>query len=278
MELKSLTTEIEPKKLAAVKAELAVPFHWKRLLIYPIILILLALTYQAAMDVEFSLKKLSNGLPFMADFLSRMFPPDWSVLDKILRDTLQTVSLAWIATIIAALLSFPIAFLAAANVFESKILRRATIFFLNMDRAIDALILALFFVSAVGLGPFAGTIALGIHSVGMLGKLFADAIESIDKGPVEALESAGANKLAIIRWAILPQVAPLFITYFLFRFELNVRVAVVLGLVGAGGIGFLLTQYMRLFQYQKVATLVIVILVLVMTIDVVSARLRKYVS
>ena len=92
------------------------------------------------------------------------------------------------------------------------------------------------------------------------------------------MESAGGGKLAVIRWAVWPQVAPLFITYFLFRFELNVRVAVVLGLVGAGGIGFLLTQYMRLFQYQKVATLMIVILVLVMTIDAISARLRRAVT
>lgn len=278
MELKPLVTEIDPEKLAKLKEELAVPFHWKRLLIYPFILILLIVTYYAAMDVEFSGQKLIDGWPYMKDFLYRMFPPDWSILNKIIGDTLQTISLAWIATIIAVLLSFPIAFLAASNIFENKVLRGATIFFLNMDRAIDALILALFFVSAVGLGPFAGTIALGIHSVGMLGKLFADAIESIDKGPVEALESAGANKLAIIRWAVLPQVAPLFITYFLFRFELNIRVAVVLGLVGAGGIGFLLTQYMRLFQYQKVATLVIVILILVMTIDAISAKLRRYVS
>ena len=150
-----------------------------------------------------------------------------------------------------------------------------TIFFLNADRAIDSLILALFFVSAVGLGPFPGTLALAVHSVGMLGKLFADSIESIDPGPVEALRSAGAGKLSTIRWAVWPQVAPHFISYFLFRFELNVRVAVVLGLVGAGGIGFLLTQYMRLFQYQKVCTVILVILVLVMTVDYFSSKLRR---
>ena len=265
---------LDPSRISRAKAELAKPFSWKRYIIMFMIAVLAVVSYFACIEVEFSWETLRTGLPFMADFLSRMFPPDISILGRVLRDTVQTVSLAWIATIIAGALSLPIAFFAASNIFENKMIRRTTIFLLNMDRAIDALILALFFVSAVGLGPFAGTLALGIHSVGMLGKLFADGIESIDQGPVEALESAGAGKLAMIRWAVWPQVAPLFITYYLFRFELNVRVAVVLGLVGAGGIGFLLTQYMRLFQYQKVATLVLVILAVVMMIDMVSARLR----
>lgn len=233
------------------------------------------LTYLSGAAVEFSLTRLHEGLPYMADFLSRMFPPDFGILTRVLNETLLTIQLAWISTIIAFLLSLPVAFFAASNVTESRWLRNLTLFFLNGDRAIDSLILALFFVSAVGLGPFPGTLALAIHSVGMLGKLFADAIEAIDPGPVEALKSVGAGKLASIRWAILPQVAPHFISLFLFRFELNVRVAVVLGLVGAGGIGFLLTQYMRLFQYQKVSTVLLVILVLVMSIDFLSSRLRR---
>jgi len=235
----------------------------------------LAVCYWSALAVEFSFTKLRDGLPYMWDFLSRMFPPDFSIFEKVLTETLLTVQLAWISTVIAAILSLPVAFFAASNITESKTLRRVTLFFLNADRAIDSLILALFFVSAVGLGPFPGTLALAIHSIGMLGKLFADAIESIDPGPVEALRSAGAGKLATIRWAVLPQVAPHFISYFLFRFELNVRVAVVLGLVGAGGIGFLLTLYMRMFQYQKVCMVLIVILALVMAVDYVSSRLRR---
>ena len=251
------------------------PISLKTVLFYALALLLLVLCYWSAAAVEFSARKLIDGLPYMKDFLQRMYPPDWSILPKVWTETLLTVQLAWISTVIAAILSMPIGFLAAANIFESKILRSIVIFFLNADRAIDSLILALFFVSAVGLGPFPGTLALAIHSVGMLGKLFADSIEAIDKGPVEALQSAGAGKLAIIRWAVWPQVAPHFISYILFRFELNVRVAVVLGLVGAGGIGFLLTQYMRLFQYQKVATVLLVILGLVMIVDFFSSKLRK---
>lgn len=269
---------ISMDKVAQAKSDMAKPFSWNRYIFYVCGVIVIAVTYLASREVEFSLGKLRDGAPYMADFLKRMVPPDFSIFDRVFNETMQTIALAWVATIIATLLSFPIAFLAAENIFESKTVRRITIFLLNTDRAIDSLILALFFVSAVGLGPFAGTLALAIHSIGMLGKLFADAIEAIDRGPVEALESAGAGKLAIIRWAVWPQVAPLFISYFLFRFELNVRVAVVLGIVGAGGIGFLLTQYMRLFQYQKVCTLVLVILALVMFIDTISSRLRRSVS
>ncbi len=233
------------------------------------------LTYVSCIAVEFSLPRLHAGLPYMADFLSRMYPPNFTILPKVWEETVLTIELAWVSTIIAAVLSLPVGFMAAANITESKWIRGCTIFFLNADRAIDSLILALFFVSAVGLGPFPGTLALAIHSVGMLGKLFADAIEAIDPGPVEALRSAGAGRLATIRWAVWPQVAPHFVSYFLFRFELNVRVAVVLGLVGAGGIGFLLTQYMRLFQYTKVCTVILVILALVMTVDLISSRLRR---
>lgn len=251
------------------------PFTWQTALWYCTLALIFALTWWCATAVEFSLGKLIEGGPYMADFLKRMWPPDLTILDRVFTDTLLTIQLAWVSTVIAVLLSLPVGFIAASNIFESKTLRAITIFFLNADRAIDSLILALFFVSAVGLGPFPGTLALAIHSVGMLGKLFADAIEAIDQGPVEALESAGANKLEVIRWAVWPQVAPHFVSFFLFRFELNVRVAVVLGLVGAGGIGFLLTSYMRLFQYQKVATVVLVILVLVMVVDYFSSKLRR---
>lgn len=251
------------------------PFTIWTALRYAVLALVLALSYWCALAVEFSWGRLAEGLPYMGDFLLRMWPPDFSILDRVLEDTLITIQLAWISTVIAALISLPVGFLAAGNIFSSKPLRATVIFFLNADRAIDSLILAIFFVSAVGLGPFPGTLALAIHSVGMLGKLFADAIEAVDRGPIEALESTGAGRLAVIRWAVLPQVAPHFISFFLFRFELNVRVAMVMGLVGAGGIGFRLMQYMRLFQYQQVATVVLVILVVVMIVDFFSAKLRR---
>ena len=251
------------------------PFTFIRFLVYVFILLVLAFTYWSAMEVEFSLSRLVEGLPHMQDFLRRSWPPDLSIAHKVLQETLLTVQLAWISTVIAALISIPVSLLAAANITKNIFVRKIVLVILNSDRAVDSLILALFFVSAVGLGPFPGTLALSIHSVGMLAKLFADAIESVDKGPIEALQSAGAGKLAVIRWAIWPQVIPQFISLFLFRFELNVKAAVILGLVGAGGIGFLLQQYMRLFQYQQAAMVVLVILGLVMIVDFFSSILRR---
>ena len=244
----------------------------KRLIV---LLLTAAACYWALSGVEFSLPRLIEGTPFMIDFIKRMFPPNWSIFDKVFEATIVTIQLALAGTILAAIISFPISFLAARNICGNGWFVRFMTFLFNADRSIDALILALFFVSAVGLGPFPGVLALAIHSIGMLGKLFAEAIEGVDKGPIEALESVGASKLEVIRWAILPQVFPYFISYTLFRFELNVRVAVVLGLVGAGGIGFLLVSYMRLFQYQNVTMVVGVILVLVMGIDGVSSKLRR---
>jgi phosphonate transport system permease protein len=262
-------------KLKKIEIPPPKPVTFYTWLAYSVLAVILLLSWWSATAVEFSLQRLLDGSPFMLDFLKRMFPPDFSIFPQVWEETLLTIQLAWISTVIAAAISLPIGFIAAANIFENRPIRALVIFLLNADRAIDSLILALFFVSGVGLGPLPGTLALSIHSVGMLGKLFADAIEAIDRGPLEALESAGAGKLAMIRWAVWPQVAPHFISFFLFRFELNVRVAVVLGLVGAGGIGFLLTQYMRLFQQQKVCTVILVILVLVMAVDAISSKLRR---
>jgi phosphonate transport system permease protein len=234
----------------------------------------------ASFSVEVDFGKLIQNRQFMVSYLVGMFPPNFEAefVSKVFTQTLQTIELAFVATVIAAVLSFPFAFLGAQNVMKTgfaRIVSKVTRFLLNANRAIDALIVALFFVSAVGLGPFAGTLALAVHGVGMLGKMFFETVEGVDQGPIEALESAGASKLQVLRWAVLPQALPYFFSHALFRFELNIRGAVVLGLVGAGGIGFLLNEQMRLFQYQNVATVLLTILVLVMSIDAVSGYLRR---
>src|SRR5262249_35496626 len=168
--------------------------------------------------------------------------------------------------------------LGARNVNPSAPLRAVVRFVLNFNRSIDTLILALIFVSAVGLGPLPGVLALAIHTVGALGKLFYEAIETLDPGPVEAMRSVGATRLQVIRWGIWPQFAPHFISIALFRFELNVRVSTVLGLVGAGGIGFLLITYMRGAEYGKVTVVIAAIVALVMALDAISSRLRRNVQ
>ncbi|HRE40845.1 MAG TPA: phosphonate ABC transporter, permease protein PhnE [Ignavibacteria bacterium] len=245
-------------------------------------IVLLQVVFISFGAVEFSLPKLIEGLPNMWKFLTGLFPPDFSIFPQVLDAVVITIQLALIGTILSAIIAFPLSFFAARNLTSEssiigKIFRWFTQLIFNVTRSIDILIFALIFVSAVGLGPFPGVLALAIHSIGMLGKLFYESIETIDKGPVEALESVGASKSEIIRWAVLPQVMPYFISYFLFRFELNIRAAVVLGLVGAGGIGFLLNQYMMLFRYQEVSIILITIIGLVLSIDFLSSKLRKIV-
>jgi len=145
---------------------------------------------------------------------------------------------------------------------------------LNVARGINEIIFALIFVAAVGLGPFAGVLALSLHGAGMLGKFFAEAVEEVDSGPVEALRATGASSLQTILFAVVPQALPAWIAATLYRFEVNLRASTILGMVGAGGIGFELYSSMKLFQYQDTAACVIVILALVMSADYLSSRLR----
>ena len=246
-----------------------------KIILFAIIgIVIIWIFYWSFGAVEFSLKKLIDGLPNMSEFIGGMFPPDWSIWKTVLTETTLTIQLALIGTTLAVIVAFPLSFLGAKNIappFIYHIMR----FFFNAVRAVDTLIYALIFVAWVGLGPFPGMLAMAVHSIGMLGKLFSEAIEGVDPGQVEALESVGATKIETIRWAVLPQVSSYFISYFLYRFEINIRVAVVLGLVGAGGIGFILSQYMGHFQYEKVSVLMITILALVMSIDALSSWLRN---
>jgi len=145
----------------------------------------------------------------------------------------------------------------------------------NLIRSINELILALIFVSAVGLGPFPGVLALALHGVGMLGKFFAESIEEIDQGPIEALEATGARPLQVIVFGVIPQVITAWIAVILYRFEVNLRSATVLGMVGAGGLGFELLSSLKLFKYPQSATCIIVIAVMVIAADAISSRLRR---
>ncbi len=222
---------------------------------------------------EMDLARIAEGLPHMADFLGRTMPPDWSVLDTVTAAVLETLHIAIIGTTAGTLLAFPLGFLAAANVLPP--LPRALVrTLLNAIRSIPLVLYALFFVAAVGLGPLAGTLATAVYSVGMLGKFFSEAVEAIDPRPVEGVLATGAGRLQALRFAVLPQVLPHFIGYILYRFELNVREGAILGLVGAGGIGFYISLYMRSFDYGRVATLTLVILVMVAVIDAASSYLR----
>jgi phosphonate ABC transporter permease subunit PhnE len=229
---------------------------------------------------DFNPAKIYEGFftkPFFRQFIAGLWPLNWSILGEVANQTLVTIQIAWIGTALAAVISLPISFIAARNITPAAALGTTARFFFNTDRSIDVLIVALILVAAVGLGPLAGALAIAIHTIGSLGKLFTEAIESIDRGPVEALESTGATRAQVVRWGVIPQVMRYLISFFLYRLELNIRSAVVLGIVGAGGIGFLLLDNIKQFQYQNVSMILLVIVVLVMVIDFISARLRRMV-
>ena len=161
---------------------------------------------------DFSFQRLAEGWPFLLDFLDRSWPPNGNALKEVASEMLITIEIALIGTFLAAIFAIPLSFLAARNLTQNNSFMRAvfglTRGFFNIDRGIDTLILALVFVAAVGLGPFAGVLAMAIHSIANLGKLYSESIENVDRGPIEALESVGASGTNVVRWAILPQVAP----------------------------------------------------------------------
>jgi phosphonate transport system permease protein len=238
----------------------------------------IAVLWWAARGSQIDFGELAKGGPWILDFLSRMFPPNFAFMEKLIRPALETVQIAIWGTIFAIILALPLCFFAARNLARSKVIFHAMRQVLNVGRGINEIILALIFVAAVGLGPFAGVIALAIHGAGMLGKFFAESIEEIDQGPIEALRSTGAGPVQIVIYGVLPQVITAWIAVSLYRFETNLRQATVLGMVGAGGIGFELVGSMKLFQYQDTATCVLVIIVMVMTADYLSNKLRAWIQ
>ena len=235
--------------------------------------IILGAILWSAVETEVSLGRMIEGLPFMWDFLRRMVPPDLSVLGNALRGAMETIQIAVVGTAVAALLALPMGFAAARNAAPAWLFYWARTL-LNAFRAVDTLVYALFFVAAVGLGPFPGVLAVMVYTATVLAKLYSEAIEAIEPGPVEAVRATGATTLQVLRWGVLPQLVPQFLSFTLYRFETNIRAAAVLGFVGAGGIGFYIQTYLRLLNYPAAATVLLVLIGLVMIVDFASSRLR----
>jgi phosphonate transport system permease protein len=234
---------------------------------------ILAAFIWSAWATEVSASRVVEGLPFMLDFLRRMVPPDWAVLRHAVIGAIQTVEIALVGTGAAALLAVPMGFAAARNAAPAWLFYGARIT-LNVFRGLDTLVYALFFVAAVGLGPFPGVLAVVAYTTTVLAKLYSEAIEAIDPGPVEAVRATGAGTLQVLRWGVFPQLIPQFLSFTLYRFETNIRAAAILGFVGAGGIGFYIQNYLRMLNYPAASTVLLVLIVLVMLVDFVSSRLR----
>ena len=210
----------------------------------------------------------------MKTFLAEFFPPDFREWRSYLREMVVTLHIAVWGTVLAIVCAVPFGLLSSSNIVPIWVyqpVRRL----MDACRAINEMVFAMLFIVAVGLGPFAGVLALWIHTTGTLAKLFSEAVEAIDPRPVEGVRATGASALEEIFYGAIPQVMPLWISYSLYRFESNVRSASVVGMVGAGGIGVILYEVIRGFEYAQTCAVMLIIITFVSTIDVVSARFRK---
>lgn len=201
--------------------------------------------------------------------------PDWTYLGRSLEAMIESLQIAWVGTVLGAILSLPLGFFAAKNV-SSGLVSNAVRQVLNGIRAFPELILAIaIFIPIAGLGPVAGALAVGIHSIGTLGKLTAEVIEGIDTGPVEAARAVGGRTLQVQRWGVLPQVLPEIVAFWLYRFEINIRAAAVLGVVGAGGIGTVLQQTIVFGRFPRAGMAIIVVVVVTIMVDTISGWARR---
>ncbi|ARE86514.1 phosphonate ABC transporter, permease protein PhnE [Clostridium formicaceticum] len=236
---------------------------------------LLALFLWSAHGTKFNpllFKDFNNTL----DFINRSFlNPDWSVLPLAMKESVITIQIAIIGTAIAFLFAVPVGFLGAKNTSPHWTIYSLIRSFLSFLRSIPEIVFALIFVPTVSLGAFAGVLALALHNIGVMGKLFSEIIESADIGPQEAVTATGAKKQIMVLYGIVPQVIPHILSNAFYRLEVSVRASLVLGLVGAGGVGQLLSIHFKMFQYNKVAVDCLVIMTMVIIIDYVGGLLRR---
>lgn len=226
--------------------------------------------------LDFSLARIFGGLGRLAGFALEMLPPSaGGRFTLFLHALAETLGIAFLGTLTAALIAFPIAFLAARNVVPNPFSRFAVRRGLDVMRSVDVLIWALIWINVVGLGPFAGALAIACSDIGALGKLFSEAIETCDRKPAEGVVASGGSSLHRIRFGLIPGVLPVLASQVLYFFESNTRSATIIGIVGAGGIGQYLTELIRVLELQQVAFLVLMILVTVSAIDGISGRLRR---
>lgn len=200
-------------------------------------------------------------------------------LKLVIEKMIETLFLGLMATTMAIILVVPLSFLGARNLMmgtpTGRVIYYVTRTFFNVLRSIEPLIMAILFAVWVGIGPFAGVLALGLHSIATLGKLFSEQIENIDPGPVEAITAVGAHPVQVILYGVVPQVLPAFIALGFYRWDINVRMSTIIGFVGGGGIGFLLQQWINLLQYNQAGTALLAIAIVVITLDMISARFRE---
>ncbi len=227
--------------------------------------------------LETSLWKIIAGFANLGTFIALMLPPDPGSFARAIifvKALFETIAIAFLGTILAAILAFPLGFLAAKNVVANRAVHFLARRSMDTVRGVDALIWALIWVNVVGLGPFAGMLAIMTSDLGAFGKLFSEAIESADRKPVEGVASVGGGKLHEIRFGLIPQVLPVIASQVLYYIESNTRSSTIIGIVGAGGIGLYLAETIRTLEWQQVSFLILLILAAVTAIDFLSSKLR----
>lgn len=264
----------EARAVERVLAEVAARKRWRLPHLIGLAFVIGFLAW-AADGVNLRPGEVINAVPVIGDYFARMWPPKWHFAETVWRPAIETIYIAVWGSVLSAVIGLPLGVLAAGNVVRSALVRNAAKAVLNLLRSISELIWAIFFVAAVGLGPFPGALALGVNYGGILGRLYAEAMENVDPGPIEALRATGASQMQVILFAILPQALPQFVTYNLYWFEVGVRSATVLGMVGAGGIGFELVTSIRLFEWRETGLILLIILGMVTVIDLASTYIRS---
>ncbi|WP_332681852.1 phosphonate ABC transporter, permease protein PhnE [Bosea sp. (in: a-proteobacteria)] len=227
--------------------------------------------------LETSFWKIIAGFANLGSFVALMLPPDPGSLARaviFVKALFETIAIAFLGTILAAILAFPLGFLAAKNVVANRVVHFLARRSMDTVRGVDALIWALIWVNVVGLGPFAGMLAIMTSDLGAFGKLFSEAIESSDRKPVEGVASVGGGKLHEIRFGLIPQALPVIASQVLYYIESNTRSSTIIGIVGAGGIGLYLAETIRTLEWQQVSFLILLILAAVTAIDFLSGKLR----
>ena len=246
-----------------------------RLAMSAMLLIAVGILVFGLVDLEFSPTRLAAGLHQLGWITLMMLPPDpGASLPLYLKALGETLSIALLGTTLAAVAALPVSLLAARNIVRSNFLRFPVRRFLDSIRGIDTLIWALVWINVVGLGPFAGVLAIAVSDFGAFGKLFSEAIEAADQKQVEGIRASGGSALHEIRFGLMPQVSPVIAGQVLYFIESNTRSATIIGIVGAGGIGLQLAEQIRVLEWQKVSFLILMILVAVAAIDWISGKLR----
>lgn len=268
---------IDVDAIAAANPRVFAPDLRTRTAVVATFAVLIGLLVFGIWRLDFSLWSFVDGIGRLGFFATLMLPPDPGSIERALifvRALFETLAIAFLGTLLAAVLAFPFGFLAARNVIPARLPRFLTRRGLDTIRGVDTLIWALIWINVVGLGPFAGVLAIMSSDFGTFGKLFSEAIETADRKPVEGVTSAGGSRLHVVRFGILPQVLPVMLSQVLYYFESNTRSATIIGIVGAGGIGLYLSEAIRTLEWQQVSFLVILVLIAVAAIDALSQRLR----